>query len=88
MNYHVSVMAIVLSLFGDAVWASLVSSSGAAPAAPADAPVIHRDSRDSVKCSWCKGCPLDGLCDSDECGCRPESDNSFYRRIHKFNNQM
>ena len=81
-------MAVILNLFAPAVRQSLVLSSVAASPAPADAQVVHRDSRDSVYCSWFKGCPLDGLCDSDECGLRPESDNSFYRRIHRFKGQF
>lgn len=81
-------MAVILNLFAPAVGQSLVSSSVAASPAPADAQVIHRDSRDSDRCVWCKGCPLDGLCDIDECGLRPESDNSFYRRIKRFNSQF
>lgn len=81
MNYHVSVMAVVLNLFGDAVWASLAGHQVAAPAAPADSRVVRGVRRDSVVCRWCVGCPLDGLCDSDACGARPQSVSNFYERV-------
>ena len=74
-------MAEVLNLFGDAVWASLAGSRLAAPAVAADSRVVRGVHRDSVVCRWCVGCPLDGLCDSDQCGARPQSDSNYYERI-------
>lgn len=76
-------MAIVLNLFSPAVWQSLASSAVAAPAAPADARIVRGVRRDSVVCRWCAGCPLDGYCDSDECGARPESLTDYYERLAK-----
>lgn len=40
-----------------------------------------REWRDSRVCRWCVGCPLDGLCNSDECGRRPESDYLFFEKL-------
>lgn len=88
MNYHVRIMAIVLNLFAPAVWQSLVSSSVAASPAPADAQVINDVPGRRQVLGWCVGCPLAEVCDSDQCADRPESDNSFYRRIHRFNSQF
>lgn len=88
MNYHVSVMAVILNLFAPAVWQSLVSSSVAAGAAPADASIVDDAPVRRQVLGWCVGCPLAEVCDSDQCADRPESDNSFYRRIQRFNSQF
>lgn len=48
--------------------------------------IVRGVRRDSVVCSWCKGCPLDGLCDDDACALRPAPDglcNDFFaRKMH------
>ena len=80
---YVVLMAVVLNLFSPAVWQSLVSSAVAASAAPADARVVNGVRRDSVVCRWCIGCPLDGLCDSDQCGARRQSLYDYSERLAK-----
>ena len=84
MNCLVCVMAEVLNLFGDVVWTSLVSPQVAAPAVAADSRVVRSVHRDSDVCHWCVGCPLDGLCDSDQCGARPQSVPDYYERIASY----
>ena len=85
-------MAVLLNLFSDSVWQALTqvdASSGLsvsslrsdayAPSAVSN--VVRGIRRDSVVCRWCAGCPLDGLCDSDQCGARPQSLYDFNERV-------
>lgn len=83
VNSYVVIMAVVLNLFAPAVWQSLVSSAVAASAAPAGPLVVNGVRRDSVMCRWCVGCPLDGLCDSDQCGARRQSLYDYSERLAK-----
>ena len=86
-------MAQILSFdfVGDlpAVAAPSVAARVVIPEAPAalrwsaSATVVRGVRRDSVACSWCAGCDLDGLCDHDECASRPETDFRFYERLYK-----
>lgn len=78
-------MAVILNLYSPAVRQSLVSSAVAAGAAPADAHVVNAFPGRRQVLGWCVGCPLAEVCDSDQCADRPESDNSFYRRIQLLN---
>lgn len=47
------------------------------PPFPSPVPEFRGVRRDSWRSRWCHGCHLEGLCDSDECGRRPESDINF-----------
>lgn len=75
-------MATCISLFSDAIWQALVMPEAQVKKPCVTYTLTAREWRDSRVCRWCVGCPLDGLCDSDECGRRPESDYQFFDNLH------
>lgn len=76
-------MATCISLFSDAIWQALVMPEAQVKKPSVTYTLTAREWRDSRVCRWCVGCPLDGLCDSDECGRRPESDYQFFEKLYR-----
>lgn len=82
-------MAIILNLFAPAVWQSLVSSSVAAGAAPADAQVVNDAPGRHQGLGWCAGCPFTHVC-GDECAltddfmANPSLSGTIFRNLNEF----
>ncbi len=78
-------MAIILNLFSHSEWESLKSDPEGVNRPSGSGSELRDSHRDSKVCRWCVGCPLDGLCDCDQCGARPQSLYDYSDRLAKHN---
>lgn len=76
-------MAIVLNLFSHSEWESLKSDPEGVNRPSGFDYGMRESRRDSKVCRWCVGCPLDGLCDCDQCGARHQSLYDYSERLAK-----